>query len=136
MAQEKWLQLQAVYRKQIKHYRDQLRKLKEKETDLSFHRKPEDLDLYLRKNEILTMMNHCQLAYQQLGLRLGEKIDEDWLEILEPLEKKIFLLRFEQQLSFGEIKSLLGIPEHKTRQTFDRVIRKLLDHLSEHDLRK
>lgn len=131
MATGKWLELHAAYRKLIKQYRSELNQLRAGETDLSFTRKPEDIDLYLRKKEILMMINHCQQAYQRLGLRLGEKVDQEWLEILEPLEKKVFLLRYEQQLTYQEIQSLLGMPEQKTRQTFNRVIQKVLNHLAQ-----
>ncbi|MFI8712228.1 sigma factor-like helix-turn-helix DNA-binding protein [Brevibacillus brevis] len=130
MSKGKWLELNAAYRKQIRQYRSELGQLEADETDLSFIRRPNDIDVYLRKKEILMMINHCQHAYQQLGLRLGEKVEQEWLDILKPIEKTVFLLRYEQQLSYPEIKSILGMPEQKTRETLQSVIQKVLKHIA------
>ncbi|MCF6094330.1 hypothetical protein L1765_10180 [Microaerobacter geothermalis] len=119
----KWLEIHASYRAYIR----QLQTMIEEESILANKINPNSLLKRLRNQRIRTYINLCRESYIKLGMRIGEEPEAWWLERLSPIEKEIFLLRYQNRLNFKEIEEHTGFQRSEAKQYFERSIRKVLE---------
>lgn len=99
--------------------------LTEQENDLSGNISPDEIREFLNKQRIRSYLNQARMAYDQLGLRLGETVPEKWLEGLTKNEKIIFIERFTHKKRFSEIASLMGLDIQDVKKSFHRALLKV-----------
>ncbi|MDH6372902.1 DNA-directed RNA polymerase specialized sigma24 family protein [Paenibacillus sp. PastF-3] len=88
---------------------------------------------YFSQEEKEALLNHrlsssavssCNFALDTLGIR-GEKIDEELLKLLDPVEEKVIVLRIEKQEDFSSISDTCQIPIREVMEILRKATRKI-----------
>lgn len=118
-----WLQLRAFYERNMHELSS---RLEEEETDLSGEIQQGDILNYLFTREIKEDLHRLHMAYEKLGIRLGEGIPTAWLEGLSQMEKHILLMRFKGKRRYSEIADQVSLPVDVVRHTFNHSLREVI----------
>jgi DNA-directed RNA polymerase specialized sigma subunit len=97
----------------------------EQENDLSGNISSDEIRDFLHKQRIRSYLNQARMAYEQLGLRLGEAVPEKFLGDLTKDEKIVFTERFTNKKRFSEIASMLNTQMDDVKKTFNRALLKV-----------
>ncbi|GGK33013.1 hypothetical protein GCM10010965_27380 [Caldalkalibacillus thermarum] len=80
----------------------------------------------LHNEDVRSLLNNAKTGYEQLGVRLGGAIKNEWLNELNPLEKKIFLLRYKHKKGFLSIGEKTGMSPKEAQKIFRSALNKVM----------
>jgi hypothetical protein len=103
--------------------------VKRTECSLSPFFNDEETNSYLKQQRFNQYASNCTYAIENLGIRLGEKIDPHYLKELSTREQQIFLMRYEEKAGFLQIAAYLKLHVHDVQAIFKRTVRKLVKTL-------
>lgn len=122
-----WLEMRADYQAHIRELEESLGKVSE--SSLSREISSREIDTYLRKKQLRSYIAAYRKAYNQLGLRFGEKPNEWWLEGLDFQERLVFLLRFTHKMSYSEVANVIKDNKPRVEDMFIRSVKRITEHI-------
>lgn len=126
------LEIEAVYKQQIKVLRQKLKCLEE----IDCASKDIDLELYTQKSEIKAYINNYRIALEHLKRYgknyVGRKIDDYLLSGLTETEKAVFIQRFCNKKGFAEINRRLKTGD--AQKVYERAYKKVIANLTKNKL--